>query len=769
METFPTTATPAAEPSPATSPTGVTVGTLPEVESRLEDEAPPPPEPVINFSGRLLERGTRRPIPDAQVVLPDIGMMTFTDDEGAFAFEDVPSGEHQIIAPVVGYQRLLTQEQFTETERVEAIYYLEPLFSSPLEIVVEADRVRKEVSRTTLDAQEIRKVPGTSNDPVRVVTVLPGVATSNELGTDLLIRGSGPFDNRIEVDRIPVPYVYHFGGIRSVLNANLIEQIDFQAGGFSPQFGQATGGVLHARTREGRRDRMGGAIDVNLILSEAFVEGPVGDRGSFFVAGRRSYFDLILGPVAESLLSPEDVQFSVFPQFSDYQLRFDYRLTTHTTVHAFLFGANDVLGLATERTNPRDPDLTGEFYIHPFFHIQSIGATTRLGNIQNQVNLYHSYEGQNLEIGDAASFLNIRNNAVGLNNDLSLRLAPEHTLHTGVQLRYSRIRLDSRFPQPPRPGQSDFTFTDAEFIDADKVIPAGSIGAYVEHEAEWAPGWLLVPGLRFDYYSQDEDYAYVDPRLTTRWQWTEDTALKAAVGRYSDFASEQQLDSDYGNPDLDPIHSYHYVAGVEQRVGPRDTLDVQTYYKQLSQLPSRDPRDGSLGNEGRGYAYGVELFWRRHMTERFFGWASYAYARSFRQYPGDEDWVPAGFDQPHIMNLVASYKLTRNWETGLRWRYNSGSPDTPIEDRIYLADVGFYIPIPGDRNSERLPSQHRLDARVEYTHAFPTWILRAYLEVLNVYGAENAADYIHNYDFTSRRPLNMLPIPIPALGVRAEF
>ncbi len=756
--------------APATTATGgyaergtaVTTATMAVTESTL------PPQPVVNFAGRLLERGTRRPIPDAQVVIADLGMPAFTDKEGRFEFEDLPEGEYDIVAPVLGFQRFKTRESISETERTDVVYYLEPDFGSPLEVIVEAEKVKKEVSKTVLRREELRKVAGTGNDAIRATTVLPGVASSNELGTDLLVRGSGPFDNRIEIDRISVPFIWHNLGLTSVLNSNLIDTVDFQAGGFGSEFGRATGGVLLANTRAGRSDRVGGTLDVNTLLSEAFVEGPAGEDGSFILAGRRSYYDLLVGPVVRETVPRDQLDVTVFPQFYDYQGRFDYRLTTDTSFNTFLFGADDIMRLATDRANPRDPALSGEFYVHTYFHIQSAGLTTEWENgITNRLNLYHQFVGQDLNIGQG-SFIKARTNAPGLNNDLSIPFG-DHRLNLGAQLRWDRMRFLSRFPQPPRPGQTDFTFTDAELIDSDRIITAALVGLYAEDVWKITDEWMVIPGLRFDYYNQDADYAYVDPRFATRWQVSADTALKAAVGRYSDFPSETQLDKNYGDPSLKPFQSYHYVAGVEQKLTQHDAVDVQAYYKTIHGMPWQMPITGEYTNSVEGRAYGFEVFLRHYMTERFFGWISYAWSRSLRMYPDTKEWEPAAFDQPHIVNVLGSYRLTPRWELGFRWRYGSGNLETPYEDRIFLADKAMYIPVPGDRNSERLPAQHRLDARIEYSHPFNTWTLRTYLEVMNTYMAENAVAYNNNYDYTSKEPLSILPIPVPILGIRAEF
>ena len=60
----------------------------------------------------------------------------------------------------------------------------------------------------------------------------------------LIVRGSAPQDSQYFVDGTPVPIVYHFGGLSSVVPTEMIDHLDFYPGNFSTQFGRAMGGVV---------------------------------------------------------------------------------------------------------------------------------------------------------------------------------------------------------------------------------------------------------------------------------------------------------------------------------------------------------------------------------------------------------------------------------------------------------------------------------------------------------------------------------------------
>ena len=107
-----------------------------------------------------------------------------------------------------------------------------------------------EITRRSIGVEEIKKVPGTFGDPVRVIQNLPGAARA-PFGTGfLVIRGANPEDSAVSVDGIRVPLIYHLGGYVSIINADLIDSVDYLPGGYSTRYGRSMGGVIDVKTRD---------------------------------------------------------------------------------------------------------------------------------------------------------------------------------------------------------------------------------------------------------------------------------------------------------------------------------------------------------------------------------------------------------------------------------------------------------------------------------------------------------------------------------------
>jgi hypothetical protein len=130
-------------------------------------------------------------------------------------------------------------------------------------------------------------------------------------------------------------------------------------------------------------------------------------------------------------------------------------------------------------------------------------------------------------------------------------------------------------------------------------------------------------------------------------------------------------------------------------------------------------------------------------------------------------YYPTAFDQTHNLILVGSYRLGA-WELGTRFRLVSGIPETPIVGSIYDSDFDNYRPVQGGTNSTRRQLFHQLDLRFERTWVRDTWQIGVFLDVQNIYNAQNPEGTIYDYRYRQAAPIRGLPI-LPTIGVRGRF
>jgi TonB family protein len=749
---------------------------------RFEPEPPPEPGPAppaatrprggSALTGLVRERGTRRPLPFAEVqVVTAAGELveeTTTDAGGRFRVAELPAGGYRVTVVSPGHRRRVFEETVGEGQVLDVTYGVDPTGTSPYRTVVEGEG-REEVERRTATQGEATRIAGTRGDALRVVETFPGVARP-PLGVGaLIVRGSNPEDTIPYIAGHPIPLVYHFGGLTSIINSDLLARIDFLPGNFSSRFGNATGGVVEVELRAPRRDRLGGSIDANLIDTGVLLEGPIGD-GSFAIAARRSYIDALL-----PLLLPDDAGLSLTtaPRYWDYQAIYDRPLLGGRLTFT-AFGSSDALELVLDNPANADPSVRGTLGSRTY--VQRLVATFRkdLGGTQLLATAAQGTTSLFAGLGEALRIEIVQHLFSG-RVEVAHELHPRVRLTAGADSVFYPFRATARGPRVPGEGEVPTPISVQEELEQDVSDWELKQGVYAEARVDLGRGLTFTGGGRLAYYRVVDDGS-VDLRGSLRWQ-TGAHAFTAALGRYSNTPQEFESDVVFGNPAIDPYHALHGALGWDFRPAAWLSVEATLFGKLLDdvvvrsdELVMRDGREVVEGysNDGDGRAGGVELLVKLSGKGPVSGWVSYTLSRAERRDGPGEERRPFTFDQTHILSLVATAELPWRLVAGARFRYVTGNPETPITGSYYDADADVYVPIPGATNSGRVPSYNQLDLRLERRWVFDRWALTAYIDVQNAYNRANPEATIYSYDYREQQVLSGLPI-IPSLGLKGEL
>jgi hypothetical protein len=425
-------------------------------------------------------------------------------------------------------------------------------------------------------------------------------------------------------------------------------------------------------------------------------------------------------------------------------------------------------------TADADPVLTGNIKAHTGFY----RLMARYQNdLSEDVSLRSvtSYGQNTIDVGLGSLFLNTRNYPLTNRTELTGRLARGVTAHVGVDMYWGKAVANVRTPPPPRPGEPSagpFATRPPLSLNMSDYIyrPAG----YAELELVPYRRLKIVPGLRVDYANITKHWD-ISPRFNARFSLVEEfprTTLKAGLGVYHAPPQAFEVFPPFGSRTIRSNRAIHYALGFEQDITRQVEVSVEGFYKDLDQLVSRSP-DASGGfayaNLGSGYAVGAETLLKYKPDSRFFGWLAYTLSRSMRRQGPDQELTLFQWDQTHILTVLGSYRLGRGWEFGARFRLVTGNAVTPVVGSLYNATSGSYVEVySAKQGSERLPMFNQLDLRVDKRWDYGAWRLSTYLDVQNVYWAQNVEDFSYNYNYTQRTKITGLPI-IPSLGVRGEF
>jgi TonB family protein len=756
--------------------------------------APPPPRPapveapaaapVASLTGTVRRKGDRIPIAGVAVSAGGAAR-AITGEDGRFAFEALPPGAVALQLRSATTQPADTMVTLTAGRRLEVTIYVDQIerYAS----VVRGRRALVETVEQTLQAEEIKKIPGTQGDTLKAVQNLPGVARA-PYGIGLLpVWGSSPADTRVFVDGVNVPTLYHFGGLRSTVNSEMIDALTFVPGGYQVDRGLGLGGVIDVQTRTPRSDGIHGYAQIDLLDGSAMLEGPLTPKLACAAAVRRSWIDATLPYFTSSTLQ-------LSPVYWDYQARLTYRPNTANALSAFVLGSDDRLNVLASSKSMSATQAAS----HTYFHRGIVGWTRRLargGTFGLTSSIGYDVPLQlGIEYGGVPTSLDAHSLGYSVRAVFDVPIRKWLRLDAGIDYEGSRYAQSrAGVARPPIGGATGasvggFGEQTGSFSGSQSGYASEAMTIYPNHVAPFVAGEIsssgrrltVTPQLRLQvmtfagYPGAPESFTHVyvtaDPRLSLRARVTDRVALKGAVGLYTQPPAPETLSRVFGNPDLRPQRATHYVLGGDVDLTATLRVEVAAFWKEMRDLivPASGSEGPPLSNDGRGRAYGGELLVRQQLWRNLFGWVAYTLSRSERQDHRGEDWHRYLYDQTHILTLLASYRLPRGFQVGARFRYVTGNPFTPVVGAYYDSNADLYTPIFGAPFSERLPAFTQLDLRADKLWTFDRWRFSVYLDVQNVTRATNTEALRFSFDYRVSRPLAGLPL-LPIGGVRGDF
>jgi TonB family protein len=751
---------------------------------------------TADFEGVVRDRHTKAPMPNVRIQV-DTGQEAVTDEQGKFRILDIVPGDHLVTISGESLATVGTTETFEASKKIDATYEVDKKKANAgngdedEEIVVTAPRLKKQVVSTEVQATQAAKVPGTQGDVLKVVENLPGVARAAAGSSSLVVWGSAPQDTRVYVDGVHVPLLYHGGGYRSILPSNFVKSVELAPGGYGPSYGRGLGGLVTVAMRPLDEEGVHGSVGADVIDASGDVRAKLSDHLHVAAGVRKSYLDVVLANV-----TTEDVGDIVpIPRYWDSQFRLAYDLAPHETIEVGALASSD--RISNTLVNP-DPSLTTRqttgtdfqrVYLRYEKHLADSSVVTVVPSFgftsTSLANLY----------GPVVTDATNHSTLFGLRADWHgpLMAHVRGAVGIDVEMVASSLHRDGSIGAPPREGDVYvFGQPPPGQVNADDWKTAiGTLAPYTEVDISLVDDRLhIVPGARFEPYitstsktlptaaaSPDlgttHEVAQIEPRVSVRYAFTPEISAKAAFGIYHQAPQPEDLSAVFGSPTLGLSSAQHYLAGTAIQLTSSLSIEMTAFLSEQQSLVARSGADSpiiaeALVQTGIGRAYGTQFLLRQQQVGRFFGWVSYSILRSERKDAPGLDWRLFDYDQSHVFTALGSYDLGKGFEVGLRFRFATGYPRTPVLGAYFDAQTNTYRPIFGEHNSLRIPSFASLDARIAKHFKIDRAGAEVYLDVQNVTDHSNPEEIVYNTNYSQRGYITGFPI-LPVVGARLSW
>ena len=569
------------------------------------------------ISGFISDSSSGEALIGANVILQETGQGMATDMNGYYVIQDISPGDYVLMVSYVGFSLRKEKLTITEGESIKLnIALLEEVVElSQVEVTAEQLQRKANIqpSKINLSPRMMKAAPALAEpDLFRTIQALPGVLTTSEFSTGLVIRGGNTDQNLILLDGVTVYNPSHLGGIFSNFIVDGVKEAELIKGAYNAEYGGRLSAVLNIISREGNQKKFEGKANLSLLSAQTTLEGPF-YKGAWVLSGRRTYFDQIFKNNPN--IPPYyfyDIQSHVY---SDITAKDRLSLSFYNGIDDLLFGTFGLAGrwgnstLSTQYRRVFSEKLIGNFlYANSLFFTEfGLGGSNGL-NSDNQID-------------DATVAVNF-----------SWFKSSENTVKFGAQLKNLGFL---------------YTNTFGDSLQFKIETKPKEFASYAKLKYSPSEKFILEPGVRINMYNVYSDSIFPDLRLGMKYLLNDDRYLNFSLGNYHQFIATFQ--DDYNPTILDqwiavdnsiaPAKSSQIVLGYEEYLNNLYKFQVEGYYKDIKNLftfeESRATTDEAVSDSvlsdivtpSNGYAYGLELFAQK-MSGRLSGWLAYTFSVS---------------------------------------------------------------------------------------------------------------------------------------------
>lgn len=791
---------------------------LPKMTLSRSNHLPPPPKiRKQTVRGKVVDVDSKNPLIGANIYLLDsAGIMgTSTDINGEFALEQVPIGRRSFEITYIGYESnqvnnisvISGKETYLEVALLESTTNLN-------EVVVTTAGVDKmvplndmaTVSTHPVRIEELQRFPASFLDPVRMLQVLPGVSSINDLTNQLIIRGNPPISMLWRLEGIEIPNPHHFtqignsGGAISMLSISTMAHSEFMTGAFPAEYGNTVSGVFDLRLRNGNKEKRESSIMVGSLGLEVSSEGPIGQnsQASYLFNYRYSTLSFL------ELLKISPVPEGSVPRFQD--------LTFKINMPTARFGTFSLFGIAAESNqNIQELGLEEDVQVYDIFsdevsgygsvgfsHFFQLTPQSYIKSIVSTGIISYVYDYSVFDTLQTQRFYQEEEDF--FNHTMRASLQFNHKFDAKNIIRAGAIGslkgYDLNFEIENQNGFPNIPFNRFALLDEAGYVHI--IQSYFQWKHRFRPQWTLNTGLHHLYFSHNQEHS-IEPRMALRWQFTPKSSLALGTGLHSytnemtSYLFRYPLSSGgFRQPFLQTElpKALHTVLSYENRLRSDLWVKIEAYFQHIYNVPvGEDPSNtwlsmlnivnyydyftdevGIAVNEGKGRNIGLELTFEKFFTRgNYFLFTGSLYDSKYALRDGT--FYNTRFNGNFTLNLLGGKEYYFRTNNVLRLNakliYAGGNRISPIDEDLSRA-FNRTVRIPDQVNAVKSKNYFRIDASVSYEVNRPKKTHTFLMEIQNIFNRDNIDEFYFNPGTQKVTPLLQSGI-IPNINYRFAF
>jgi len=562
---------------------------------------------------------------------------TSSNLEGIFLLESSESGEQKLCIEFIGFKKFSKEIKLDGTSIDLAVIELQEEFNELTAVSItagtfEAGDKKKSIALSSID---MVTTDGSSGDVYGALQALPGTTTVGESGK-LFVKGGDSRESKTYIDGtlVYVPYSSSAPNtsVRGRFSPFMFSGMMFSTGAYSAEYGQALSSVLSLKTNA---MPVQDQLNISLLSVGAELGGTkTWDKSS--ITASLAYTNLT--PYMK--LVPQYTQWEQEPQSLGGDMSF--RLNTGKSGMLKFYGSINRSSLTTIEESLNNP---GSTFNYKLVNDNQFLNASWIGEIKENLILTTAFSYTNNQDLVSIDSLKLNESLRGTHAKLSLkyRISEKVRLLGGTEW-YART-YGQEFPQSESLEFTSYT--------------NHTLTGFLEAELYASSRFITRVGTRLEY-SDYLDRASLAPRISTAYKLGNKSQLSLAYGWFFQDPDNQFL---LHTNSLEYERADHFTFNY-MMTGDKRMMRAEAYFKQYKNLVkygiSDDYNYSFVNNQGDGYAYGLDFFWRdRKSIKNGEYWISYSYIESIRDYLDYPNEAVHNYTSKHNLTLVYKHWFDR--------------------------------------------------------------------------------------------------------------
>lgn len=751
----------------------------------------------VKLSGRVVD-DAQDPIVFAIIKVKGQAAGTTTDLQGKYSLEFNSADTVIVSFSMMGYagkEKVLTRPRGDLRLNIT----LQPQSFDMGEVTVK--EVRRQLNSTQhINKENLKRMPSTTGNAVEeMVATQAGVSTHNELSSQYNVRGGSFDENSVYINGVEVyrPLLISSGqqeGL-SVINSDMVESINFSAGGFAAEYGDKMSSVLditYKKPKNFEASASASLLGANLYVGYArrgfsmthgiryktnqYMLGSLETKGEYnprfldyqtyisWSPNRKWSLDFI-GNISQNKYDfyPADrhTNFGTMHDVKSFKVYFDgkeedlFRTffgTLNLTHHFSERTKLSLLGSAYITKEQETYDIQGQYWLDETNTTEQLGVGTYLEHARNYLNA------------------NMKSMKLVFNHK-----ANAHDIRAGLTWKHEKISENSRewemrdsagYSIPHTGNRLDLIYN----LRSKNSISSNRMEVYGQDTWRFvnkAGIFSLNYGARLSYWSWNKEWLF-SPRVSLGLipSFNEDFTFRFATGLYYQSPFYKELRDTVTangstkvvlNQDIKSQRSYQVVLGGDYKFKLMNRpfkFTTEVYYKALSNLIPYNVDNVKIvyygGNVGTGYTTGIDFKLFGEFVEGTDSWISFSLMKAEQKVNGKS--FPQATDQRYNLNFFFSdfFPGTSRWKMTLKACIADGlpfgPPHTGLERMAFRAPAYKRVDI--GMSYRLLDNEEKRNQKKFVRHLRNVWLG---VDCFNILGISNVSSYYWVTDVTNQQ------------------